>query len=106
MQELKGKEDDKVYRGLNSYGQFKDIKDQARGNAGSKNVSVGPIRAPQNIRATVRWDYQPDICKDYKVPYLIYFITEIILEAIYSLLSWKELPLIKNSSMCRVVGCH
>ena len=26
----------------------------------------GPIRAPAHIRATVRWDYQPDICKDYK----------------------------------------
>lgn len=26
----------------------------------------GPLRAPSNLRATVRWDYQPDICKDYK----------------------------------------
>lgn len=26
----------------------------------------GPIRAPAHLRATVRWDYQPDICKDYK----------------------------------------
>ncbi|MGH0141825.1 UNVERIFIED_CONTAM: hypothetical protein FKN15_005352 [Acipenser sinensis] len=26
----------------------------------------GPIRAPDHLRATVRWDYQPDICKDYK----------------------------------------
>lgn len=26
----------------------------------------GPIRAPANIRVTTRWDYQPDICKDYK----------------------------------------
>lgn len=26
----------------------------------------GPIRAPENLRATVRWDYQPDICKDFK----------------------------------------
>ncbi len=26
----------------------------------------GPIRAPANLRATVRWDYQPDLCKDYK----------------------------------------
>lgn len=29
-------------------------------------VRKGPIRAPTNLRATVRWDYQPDICKDYK----------------------------------------
>lgn len=26
----------------------------------------GPIRAPAHLRATIRWDYQPDICKDYK----------------------------------------
>ena len=24
------------------------------------------MRAPDNIRVTTRWDYQPDICKDYK----------------------------------------
>ena len=29
-------------------------------------VRKGPIRAPANLRATVRWDYQPDICKDFK----------------------------------------
>jgi RING finger protein 113A len=27
---------------------------------------AGPIRAPTNIRTTARFDYQPDICKDYK----------------------------------------
>ncbi len=26
----------------------------------------GPLQAPQFLRTTVRWDYQPDICKDYK----------------------------------------
>lgn len=29
-------------------------------------VRKGPIRAPTNVRASVRWDYAPDICKDYK----------------------------------------
>lgn len=32
-------------------------------NAANKK---GPIRAPMFLRATTRWDYQPDICKDYK----------------------------------------
>ncbi|XP_049776615.1 E3 ubiquitin-protein ligase RNF113A [Schistocerca cancellata] len=64
--ELKGKEDDKVYRGLNNYTQFYEKKDTAQGNASSGMVRKGPIRAPANLRATVRWDYQPDICKDYK----------------------------------------
>jgi RING finger protein 113A len=27
---------------------------------------AGPLKAPTNIRTTSRFDYQPDICKDYK----------------------------------------
>ncbi|KAJ9598652.1 hypothetical protein L9F63_010667 [Diploptera punctata] len=64
--ELKGKEDDKVYRGLNNYTQYYEKRDTAQGNASSGMVRKGPIRAPANLRATVRWDYQPDICKDFK----------------------------------------
>ncbi|KAG5899861.1 hypothetical protein JTB14_012328 [Gonioctena quinquepunctata] len=64
--ELEGKEDDKIYRGLNNYTQYYKPKDTAAGNASSGMVRKGPIRAPTNLRATVRWDYQPDICKDYK----------------------------------------
>lgn len=64
--ELEGKEDDKIYRGLNNYTQYVKKKDTAQGNASSGMVRKGPIRAPTNLRATVRWDYQPDICKDYK----------------------------------------
>lgn len=64
--ELEGKEDDKIYRGLNNYTQYIKKKDTAQGNASSGMVRKGPIRAPANLRATVRWDYQPDICKDYK----------------------------------------
>ncbi|XP_008550896.1 E3 ubiquitin-protein ligase RNF113A [Microplitis demolitor] len=65
-EELEGKEDDKIYRGLNNYSQYYKKKDTAAGNASSGMVRKGPIRAPANLRATVRWDYQPDICKDYK----------------------------------------
>ncbi|KAK0175711.1 hypothetical protein PV327_009440 [Microctonus hyperodae] len=64
--ELDGKEDDKIYRGMNNYAQYFKKKDTAAGNASSGMVRQGPIRAPANLRATVRWDYQPDICKDYK----------------------------------------
>lgn len=64
--ELEGKQDDKVYRGLNNYTQYIKKRDTAQGNASSGMVRKGPIRAPANLRATVRWDYQPDICKDYK----------------------------------------
>ncbi|XP_071440476.1 E3 ubiquitin-protein ligase RNF113A [Hetaerina americana] len=64
--ELKGKEDDKVYRGINNYMQYYEKRDTAQGNASSGMVRKGPIRAPSNLRSTVRWDYQPDLCKDYK----------------------------------------
>lgn len=65
-EDLKGKADDKIYRGINNYAQYITKKDTAQGNASSGMVRKGPIRAPDNIRSTVRWDYQPDICKDYK----------------------------------------
>ncbi|XP_063631563.1 E3 ubiquitin-protein ligase RNF113A [Cydia splendana] len=65
-EELHGQADDKVYRGLNNYAQYYKKRDTAAGNASSGLVRKGPIRAPANLRATVRWDYQPDICKDYK----------------------------------------
>lgn len=64
--ELKGKEDDNIYRGMANYTQFYEKRDTAQGNASSGMVRKGPIRAPANLRSTVRWDYQPDICKDFK----------------------------------------
>ncbi|XP_049601203.1 E3 ubiquitin-protein ligase RNF113A [Syngnathus scovelli] len=64
--ELTGKEDDKIYRGINNYHKYIKPKDTTMGNASSGMVRKGPIRAPEHLRATVRWDYQPDICKDYK----------------------------------------
>lgn len=66
QKELEGKGLDNVYRGLNNYAQFIQKKDTPQGNASSGFVRKGPVRAPDNIRSTVRWDYQPDICKDYK----------------------------------------
>ncbi|CAD6991716.1 RING finger protein 113A [Ceratitis capitata] len=64
--ELEGKADDKVYRGINNYAQYYKKEGTAQGNASSGMVRKGPMRAPAHLRATVRWDYQPDICKDYK----------------------------------------
>ncbi|KAH8852567.1 E3 ubiquitin-protein ligase [Schistosoma japonicum] len=55
-----------VYMGLNNYAQYIEKKDTIMGNASSGFNRKGPMRAPANLRATVRWDYQPDICKDYK----------------------------------------
>ena len=37
-----------------------------RENAKPKNPFRGPVRATEHIRISCRFDYQPDICKDYK----------------------------------------
>lgn len=61
-------EDEKsnLYKGINNYKQYVQKKDTVLGNASSGLVRQGPIRAPDNLRSTIRWDYQPDVCKDYK----------------------------------------
>jgi len=50
----------KKYKGLNGYTDYVEKAPIIKG------VSAGPARAPANIRMTSRFDYQPDICKDYK----------------------------------------
>ena len=57
--------EDKTYKGMKSYAKYIEKKETAAGSAG-KISATGPQRAPANIRATVRWDYEPAICKDYK----------------------------------------
>ncbi|EDQ92874.1 uncharacterized protein MONBRDRAFT_2116, partial [Monosiga brevicollis MX1] len=57
---------DNEYRGQTAYQQFNKIKDTVAGNAFKSGAGRGPQRAPLHIRSSVRWDYQPDICKDYK----------------------------------------
>ncbi|CAG8462987.1 6010_t:CDS:2 [Paraglomus brasilianum] len=65
-------DDDNLYRGQNAYKTYIKKRDTAAGSAASSKIKqvfipeAGPIRAPTNIRVTSRFDYQPDICKDYK----------------------------------------
>lgn len=62
---VKGELDTK-YRGLKGYQQFLMQGDTAKANAGSdKNKIAGPVRAAGNLRVTCRFDYKPDLCKDY-----------------------------------------
>ena len=57
---------DTKYRGLKGYQQFLMQGDTAKANAGSdKNRVAGPVRATANLRVTCRFDYKPDLCKDY-----------------------------------------
>ena len=86
MKATEGKEDDKVYRGLNNYAQYIEKREAIQGKrlatkgpirstiffwiSNSKNFNwhfnMFFIRAPTNIRSTVRWDYDPMSCKDYR----------------------------------------
>ncbi|CAG8453355.1 5643_t:CDS:2 [Paraglomus occultum] len=65
-------DDDNLYRGQTAYKTYIKKRDTAAGSAASSKIKqvfipeAGPIRAPTNIRVTSRFDYQPDICKDYK----------------------------------------
>uniref|UniRef100_F7ISF4 Ring finger protein 113B n=1 Tax=Callithrix jacchus TaxID=9483 RepID=F7ISF4_CALJA len=63
---LRGREHDQIYRGIHNYPRYLKPKDTSMGNTSSGMAKKGPIRAPGHLRATVHWDYQPDICKDYK----------------------------------------
>ena len=54
-----------VYRGQAGYKNF-ITKDLAQVGSNKHTGTQGPIRAPAFVRSTARFDYQPDICKDYK----------------------------------------
>ena len=56
---------DGKYRGKAGYlNHLKKTKDQLSAN--KFTGTQGPIRAQLFARSSVRWDYQPDVCKDYK----------------------------------------
>merc|ERR1711865_848126 len=66
QQEQEGKEFDGKYKGLASYSTFHKINSEEVYSTGGGGVAKGPVRASQHYRATVIFDYKPDICKDYK----------------------------------------
>jgi RING finger protein 113A len=63
----KSSADNKLYKGINGYTDhkagFRQEHTISREKAGGAH---GPLRASAHIRMSVRFDYQPDICKDYK----------------------------------------
>ena len=55
-----------LYRGQAAYRSFVE-KNEAEAISRNKITGTqGPIRAPAFLRATARFDYQPNVCKDYK----------------------------------------
>ncbi|PIA39751.1 hypothetical protein AQUCO_02600303v1 [Aquilegia coerulea] len=68
---LKGKDkkagDEKVYKGLHGYTDYKaGFRREQTISSEKAGGSHGPLRASAHIRVSARFDYQPDICKDYK----------------------------------------
>lgn len=57
---------EKVYKGTNAYDTYtnKDVTTALSNNKATG--TMGPLRAPAFLRATVAIDYQPNVCKDYK----------------------------------------
>lgn len=59
--------DEKLYKGIHGYTDHKAGFRREQTIAGEKAGGAhGPLRASAHIRWSVRFDYQPDICKDYK----------------------------------------
>ncbi|KAI9025595.1 hypothetical protein DFJ74DRAFT_618558 [Hyaloraphidium curvatum] len=46
--------------------ELDDMKGRAGNTSSQKGLRAGPQRAPAHLRVNARFDYQPDICKDYK----------------------------------------
>ncbi|XP_057964970.1 zinc finger CCCH domain-containing protein 1 [Malania oleifera] len=68
---LKGKNTssggEKLYKGVHGYTDYKAGFRREQTVSGEKaGGSHGPLRASAHIRVSARFDYQPDICKDYK----------------------------------------
>ena len=62
---LEGKIDEKTYKGKKGYIIYAEKSEKDKDNH-KFTGSLGPIRAPNNIRLTTRVDYAQGVCKDYK----------------------------------------
>jgi RING finger protein 113A len=57
---------DNSYRGLNNYKEYVNKKTSHVTQSNASRIRAGPLKAAANVRISCRFDYQPDICKDYK----------------------------------------
>lgn len=63
----KGSGGEKFYKGINAYTDHKaGFRRELTVASEKAGGAHGPLRASAHIRASARFDYQPDICKDYK----------------------------------------
>lgn len=58
---------DGTYKGMAAYNDYRAGFRRENTVGGDKSLGAfGPLRGSSNVRMTIRIDYQPDICKDYK----------------------------------------
>ncbi|CAN8295953.1 unnamed protein product [Cochlearia groenlandica] len=63
----KASSDEKLYTGIHGYTDHKaGFRREQTISSEKAGGSHGPLRASAHIRVSARFDYQPDICKDYK----------------------------------------
>ena len=62
---IEGKLESDVYRGKNAKVMYSEKSEKDLNNY-KVTGSLGPMRAPTNLRVNCRFDYAPGICKDYK----------------------------------------
>ncbi|TPX63218.1 hypothetical protein SpCBS45565_g06754 [Spizellomyces sp. 'palustris'] len=57
---------DNIYRGLSAYKEYVNKRTDSVTQSNASRIRAGPLRGSTNVRISCRFDYQPDICKDYK----------------------------------------
>ncbi|KAI8822421.1 uncharacterized protein EV422DRAFT_490283, partial [Fimicolochytrium jonesii] len=55
-----------LYRGLSGYKEYVNKRTDSVTQSNASRIRAGPLKAAANVRLSTRFDYQPDICKDYK----------------------------------------
>lgn len=61
-----GELEEGVYRGQKGYRAYAQPDDERKASSAKFTGAYGPNRLMANVRTTSRFDYQMDICKDYK----------------------------------------
>ncbi|KAJ3225777.1 hypothetical protein HK099_006277 [Clydaea vesicula] len=58
--------EDGVYLGSKNYRELVNKKVEKTTQSNASKIRAGPLYAPTNVRLTTRFDFAPDVCKDYK----------------------------------------
>jgi RING finger protein 113A len=59
-------DNDQVYKGLASYKEYINKKVSNPSQQTANGIRAGPLRTASYLRISSRFDYAPDVCKDYK----------------------------------------